>query len=331
MTDRTGNMVAVAVQGIGGMNAFNAGALQTFREHGIRPDILSVTSGAILSAYYYLDEQNLQALAEFYTKYFQETSEDGVPDEVKFMQYALTGMPDVFRTISPLERYMTSFPLLTWSDWLSFWFPAKTYESIRPDSFFEEIANRFASSDIGIIANAYHFAKDKAVLYTNHAAREKTELSIGEDDNYIVKDMSADGIKSCLQLIQYGEYNGEYDGAYQYNPVLGPLTVADHIILITVETIEKSLKPITSYFDVEDFKLKMLFKNAIYAELNSIELINRLIKEGKLVDSKYKSIQVSMIQPNEYRGYFDYFVETPTFFANGKEQAEEFLNTTAIV
>lgn len=109
MTDRTGNMVAVAVQGIGGMNAFNAGALQTFRERGV-------------------------------------------------------------------------FPLLTWSDWLSFWLPAKTYESIRPDSFFEEIANRFASSDIGIIANAYHFAKDKAVLYMNHAAREKTELVIGADD-----------------------------------------------------------------------------------------------------------------------------------------------------
>ena len=319
-------MLALAVQGIGGMNAFNAGVLQTCRDEGLRPDILSVTSGAILSAYYYLDEQNPQALADFYERYFRSVNESGMPDEMKFMQYALTGMPDVFRPIPLWERYLKSFPLMTWNDWMSFCFPAQIYESTRPETFFAEVAERFAQSDIGIIANAYHFPKDKAVLYTNEAARRKTELTIGESEAYIVKDMSADGIRSCLQLVQYGDYNGEYDGAYQYNPVLSPLTVADHIVLVTVESIETSLKPLSTYFDVEDFKLKMLFKNAIYAELNQIELINKLIKEGKITDTKYKPIHVSVIQPNKYRGYFDYFVETPMFFENGRERAKEFLH-----
>jgi hypothetical protein len=321
-------MLAVGVQGIGGMNAFNAGVLQTFRERGMRPDLLSVTSGAILSAYYYLDE-NPYALEEFYEKYFQEMN-DGIPDEAKFMQYAMTGMPDVFRTITPWERYIKSFPILTWNDWLAFCFPAKTYESIRHDSFFETIARRFYGSDIGIICNAYHYQKDKAILYVNPAAREKTELTLGEHESYIVKEVCTDGIKSCLQLLQYGEYNGEYDGAYQYNPVLSPLTVADHIILVTVEPIETSLKPISTYFDVEDFKLKMLFKNAIYAELNGIELINKLIRQGKIQDPNYKPIHVSTIQPSEYRGYFDYFVETPLFFANGKERAAAFFESTTV-
>ena len=150
-----------------------------------------------------------------------------------------------------------------------------------PDEFYQNIANRFLASSTGIFTNAYHYEKDKPVLYLNATAFAITGQDVGENENYLVKEITADGIRNCLQLFQYGDRNGEYDGAYQLNPVIDPLTVADKIVLVTVESIEKSLKKIENYFDTQDFLLKMLFKNAIHAEFNGIRLVNKLIREGK--------------------------------------------------
>jgi hypothetical protein len=102
-----------------------------------------------------------------------------------------------------------------------------------------------------------------------------------------------------------------------------------------VEPLGKSLAPIENYFDIEDFQLKMLFKNALYAELNDIYQINKLIEYGnKLVRpesetkpyKEYKPIKVQTIQPTIHRGYFEYFVETPEFYQDGVSQTKKFID-----
>lgn len=321
-------MLALAIQGIGGMNAFAAGVLQEFRNRGVYPDIISATSGSILSAYYYLDSDPKAIL-----RYYEQVSTKDVnswPDEVQFFQNVLWGISGVFRPISPMERFIENFPFIQPKSWLNTLFPAKVYQPMFPDAFYENIANRFLTSSTGIITNAYHYDKDKPVLYLNPTAFAITGLEVGENENYLVKEITVDGIRNCLQLLQYGDRNGEYDGAYQLNPVIHPLTVVDKIVLITVESIERSLKKIENYFDTQDFLLKMLFKNAIHAELNGIRLVNKLIQEGKLSKEYYHEIDVQVVQPSTYRGYFNYFIEDLPFFQDGIDQGKKFFENNFI-
>jgi hypothetical protein len=328
-------MLALALQGIGGMNSFAAGTLQTLRKEGIKPDLISATSGAILSAYYFL-QKDTNAIEKHYDEYFK-SEENGIPTFSKFMQYASLGVPGKFSPnyLNIMERFSDNWPLLKSEEWINFCFPNKIYKSEFPQQFFDDIANCFSTNEeVGIIINAYNAHNDQAVLYVNERARAlNPELTTNE--NFEVKPITPDGVRACLQLLQYGDFQGEYDGAYQYNPVLYPLVEADEIILVTVAPLGKSLDSIDNLFDIEDFKLKMLFKNALYAELNEISRINKLIEYGnKLVRpesenkpyKEYKTIKVQSIQPTIHRGLFEYFVETREFYEDGVSQAKKFIH-----
>ncbi|QIZ06963.1 patatin-like phospholipase family protein [Priestia megaterium] len=327
-------MLALALQGIGGMNSFAAGVLQTLRKEGVKPDLISATSGAILSAYYFL-QKDTNAIEKHYDEYFK-SEENGIPTLFKFMQYAYLGVPNKFSPnyLNVIERLSDNWPFLRSEEWINFCFPNKIYKSEFPQQFFDDIANCFSTNEeVGIIMNAYNVNNDQAVLYVNERAWDTMELT--KRGNFEVKPITPDGVRACLQLLQYGDYKGEYDGAYQYNPVLSPLVVADEIILATVAPLGKSLDQIDNFFDIEDFKLKMLFKNALYAELNDISRINKLIEYGnKLVRpesenkpyKEYKSIKVQTIQPTIHRGLFEYFVETREFYEDGVSQAKKFID-----
>lgn len=328
-------MLALALQGIGGMNAFAAGVLQTLRKEGVKPDLISATSGAILSAYYLL-QKDPNAIEKYYDEYFK-SEENGIPTFFKFMQYAYLGIPKKFSPnyLNAFERLSDNWPFLKLEEWINFCFPNKIYKSEFPQQFFDDIAHFFSTNEeVGIIMNAYNVNNDQAVLYVNERALNTMELT--KRENFEVKPITPDGVRACLQLLQYGDFKGEYDGAYQYNPVLSPLVVADEIILVTVAPLGKSLDPIDNFFDIEDFKLKMLFKNALYAELNDISRINKLIEYGnKLVRpesenkpyKEYKPIKVQTIQPTIHRGLFEYFVETREFYEDGISQAKKFIDT----
>jgi hypothetical protein len=200
-----------------------------------------------------------------------------------------------------------------------------------PRSVFQEVADCFNASDIGIIANAYNYRTGKAVVYVNQAASEALRGSRfaidSHSDSFEVQPISADGITACLQLIQYGPYQDQYDGAYQYNPVIPPLKKAKDVMLITVVPITRPLKPIEHYFDIEDFKLKMMFVNAISSELASTELINRFIDQGIITDKSIERTRLHLIEPEMVKGYFDYFVGDPDMFEHGYQQAEEMLKS----
>lgn len=315
-------LLAIALQGIGGMNSFASGVLDVFKKNQIEPDLISATSGAIISAFHYLYPDKG---AERYNQVFN-TGYGPWVDRANLIWSFYFGMPGMFRPLYQWERYLKEFPLDTPQKWLNFFFPSQAYVSLVSDDFFGFLAEGFAESKTGIIINSYNYFEDKAILYVNEAARKKALLKLLEYQDIEVKEMCTDGVIAGLRLLQLGDYKGEYDGAYQYNPILYPLVVSDHIIVVTVQPIHKAIqKRLENNFDQEDFKLKMLFKNSLNAQLDEIELINTLIRDKKLNNPKYKEVKIDIIQPTIEQGFFDYYIESQELYDDGVKQAELFL------
>jgi hypothetical protein len=123
-------VVAMALGGLGGFNAHDAGVLAAAHECGLQPDIITCTSGAI-----------------FWTDLFL-TNPGRIRDEVEqqveevsgatAVQVAVLGDPGVFAPAyaSWWERCFAppSGPPLR--DLLDRLFPAQVYESTRPETFF---------------------------------------------------------------------------------------------------------------------------------------------------------------------------------------------------
>ncbi len=335
--------ISLGIQGIGGMNGFSAGALYYLRtKTDIKPELVSITSGAIMTFFHYLNADPEKLKEMFYTE-AQERLNQGLftpfihPDNAKIAQFfnaAMFGIPGVFRPKNMFDRLeeLRQMDIGTYASpnqWIRMMFPSAIYEKTMPSSVFQEIADCFNASDIGIIANAYNYRTGKAIVYVNQAASDALQGSrfqIGSySDSFEIHPISSDGIAACLQLIQYGPYQDQYDGAYQYNPIIPPLKKAKDVMLITVVPITRPLKPIDHYFDIEDFKLKMMFVNAISSELASTELINSFIDQGIITDKSIEKTRLHLIEPEMVKGYFDYFVGDPKMFEHGYQQAEEML------
>lgn len=313
-------MLAIALQGISGMNFFASGVLEEFNRNKIKPDIISASSGAIVSAYHFLYPE--EDIIRF-NQYFSSGYGAGF-DRVNLVLALMFGKRKVFRPVYPWEKWMKEFPFEKPEKWINFCFPAQSHVPLFPKDIFETIAAGFEASETGILINAYDYINDKAIVYINSAAREKIGEKLSYYNEIVIKSMSVQGVIASMQFLQFGDFQGQYDGSYQYNPLLYPLVIADHIILVTAQPFKKALKErLGSIFDQEDFKLKMLYKNSLYAQLNQIQLINKLVRK-KLLPPEYKDVTINIIQPSMDRGYFDYYIESQEFFDEGVEQAQIF-------
>ncbi len=325
---------ALALQGIGGMNSFSAGILAYLRKEKIVPSMVSVTSGAISTFFHYLDEdeKKLENLFkhgnEHYTKSIVSKEMQGM---LLFYKYVTKGMPGIFKNV-PMWKRLQNCSISDFSnpfELINILSPAQTMESQIKDEYFENIAERYCKSNIPIITNAYNYDTGKAVIFLNPAGQKRlkdTRFKIGENDDFSVREISPEAIKGALQLVQFGPYKGMLDGAYQYNPFLAPLKTMDKLFLVTVVPITKPLKPMENTFDVEDFKLKMLFLNSIFSEIHNIDLLNKLIENKIINHESMHKIDFNIIEPGLQKGFFDYFVEDVDLFEDGFRKAEIFKN-----
>lgn len=323
---------ALGLQGIGGMNSFSAGVLTYLRKESITPKMISVSSGAIASLYHYLDkdpnklEEIYKANNKNYVKHFISKEMQGM---LHFSKALSCGIHGKFRAV-PLSERMENCDFKDWFNpfsLLNMMAPAKVFESLFEDEFFEKIATRFCESDISIICNAYNYETGKAVIFLNPAAEKvlkNTRFVVGYNDEFTVQKICPDAIRGSLQLVQFGPYKGMLDGAYQYNPFIAPLKIMKKIFLVTVVPLKKPLRPLESSFDVEDFKIKMLFLNSIFSEIANIALINRFIDTGIITHEAIHKIDLTIIEPSVHKGFFDYFVEDIELFNDGLEKAQRF-------
>jgi hypothetical protein len=330
--------IGLGVQGIGGMNSFAAGALYFLRKNKIKVNAISMTSGGIGSVFGFLNDdgdylkkvsmdENHNYKRSFFSREMQGLN--------IFLQRMLNGLPKVYRNTNFFERMETLKDVdpLDPFGFLNFLMPAKCFESEIPFSAFEGMSTAFQKSNIPIMTNAYNYKTGKTAVIINDASDkylEGTRFKAGKNKEFEVYKMDANYIKAALQLIQFGLHMDMMDGAYQYNPFIAPLKKNTDIVIICVVPLSSPLKKLENTFDIEDFKLKMMFNNAISSEISNINLINKLIDEKVITDKSFKKINVHIIEPKIHKGFFDYFVEDVYMFQNGYDEAEKIFSKLSV-
>src|SRR5438874_2671442 len=144
--------VGLALGGIGGFNAHDAGVLRAAYDVGVRPDVISCTSGAIFWAHQFL------------------TDPEGIPAEVErqaaavqganALAVAALGYPKIFAPAyrQYWARWMTPWNPFSLTDLFDRLLPAQVYEPTRTTADFEQMARDFRGTNIPVIFNAYAIA-----------------------------------------------------------------------------------------------------------------------------------------------------------------------------
>ena len=327
---------ALALQGIGGMNSFAAGVLSHLKKENIKPKMISVSSGAMAPLYRYLDDDENkleQIYKENNTNYKKQVISKEMQGMMHFAKAVTHGIPGIYRTI-PLWENLQKCEIKDLFDPFSLMkivSPAQTFESELTEEFFEKIAECFCKSDISIITNAYNYETGKAVIFLNPAAEKTlkgTRFEVGSEDEFTVQKICPDAIRGAMQLVQFGPYKGMLDGAYQFNPFIAPLKIMHKLFLVTVVPLKKPLGPLETKYDVEDFKLKMMFLNSIFSEISNMNLINSLVDAKIITHEKIHRIDFEIIEPSVHKGFFDYFVEDIELYNDGLRKAQLFIRNT---
>lgn len=360
MSSRPEETVAFALGGLAGNNAHGAGFLQAALDHGVRPQMISCTSGQILwvSRYLELTEPAAQAGAEE-TKSLRQQFEDdrasvqrtGNPD-IDLGLLAMFGKEGVFRPLRPTEWYADWLHnaatvvgdvlaprsrVMLAQAWLSL-FPSRLLVPDFPNEFYEHIAKVFLESKIGIAFNSYNPREGKEYVYLNDAAREQLHQHSPtrrygpghpsphhRDRTY--REITETAVRDGLWLYQYGferKASGFVDGAYFRGVMLAELTPANLIYAVRPLCRRWDAPLPTCYPEVEDLKTEVGFNGAYAAELGQIRLINKLLSDGAFPRQKacrYHHVEVEEIELEMQRGYFDYVMESSEVFERAHTEA----------
>jgi hypothetical protein len=318
-------VVGMALGGVGGFNAHDAGVLAAAHECELRPDIITCTSGAI-----------------FWTHLFL-TNPGGIRDEVQrqadavkgvnALQVAVLGYPGVFR-----PAYASY-----WARWFDpRWgplvrglfdrlFPAQLYEPTGPKEIFDQMAADLVGTPTPVMFNAYAVKSGRELVFCNDAAfgfigrssperRKRKHVIPGEDMSTEYLPIDGEAVRAALWLSLYGfshRYQGEItiDGAYQRQLIMSELTDCDVIYAIKPQASAWRDRAPGNYFEVQDFNTEMWLNTSFAAEVAGLWAAKR--------DPARGPIQIEPITMHRPLGYFNYFVERLPNYSEGYEQAKE--------
>jgi hypothetical protein len=335
--------VAFALAGLGGFNAHGAGFLAASTKWGVKPDLVTVTSGQIAVLADWLQAKDLRAS-------LISPGREGNP--LAQLQTAFLGYPGVFRPayFEAIAR-LASWPSMddsfmrTVADRL---LPAQEYVPERSDADFKGIADLFNASDIGIVFNSYDPKAGRGSLYGNDAARgllpkqkkitnkhaaHVRESKLPHDMRYVsdvarerdIHPITAVAVKSALWLSLYGFQNipgGQMDGAYYRSCIVSELHVFDRIFVARPLANGWSDKQPSNWFDVQDWNTEMWFSVGYKAEVDALRRINDLIEAGAITDDTFKKVELIEIEPETPAGYFHFFIERDEVYDRAFELSE---------
>lgn len=129
-----------------------------------------------------------------------------------------------------------------------------------------------------------------------------TNVRTGRGEIFSGARLSADAVmaSACLPLLfKAVEIDGQHywDGGYSGNPALHPLiyqTETSDILLVQINPIEHLELPHSGQEIMERMN-EVTFNASLLAELRAIEFVRRLLAEGKLDASRYKSVRMHRI------------------------------------
>lgn len=316
MNDR--QVVGMALGGVGGFNAHDAGVLAAAHECGLRPDIVTCTSGAI-----------------FWTHLFL-TNPGGIREEVKRQANAVSGANALRVAVLGDPRVFRPAYASYWRRWFSLptgpplralfdrFFPAQLYEPARPKEFFDQMARDLRATPMPVMFNAYAVHSGRELVFCNEPAfgflgrqpNEQRHHEIpGEDMLTEYRPIDAEAVRAALWLSLYGfsnRYQGEtaIDGAYQRQLIMSELKDCDVIYAIKPQASAWRDRAPGNYFEVQDFNTEMWFNSSFAAEVAGIWAAKR-------------DPQITPITMQRPLGYFNYFVERLPNYTEGYEQAKK--------
>ena len=337
--------IAFALAGLGGFNAHGAGFLSAAGKWGVKPELVTATSGQIFVLADWLGGKK-----DLRTSLISP-GQDGNP--FTQLQTAFLGYPGVFRPAyrEALER-LASFPsthenfFRTVADRL---LPAQEYVPERTEADFQGTADLFNQSAIGVVFNSYEPKTGKGFLYGNDAARKllPPEKAIANThaahvrasdlphdmryvsevtDEHEIHPITAEAVKSALWLSLYGFQNipgGRMDGAYYRSCIVSELHVFDRVFVARPLANGWYTRLPSNWFDVQDWNCEMWFSVGYKAEVDALKRINDLIDAGVIKDDKFKKVELIEIEPETPAGYFHYFVERNTVYDRAFETSEK--------
>ena len=221
--------------------------------------------------------------------------------------------------------------------------PAQLYKPTRSADTFNELADTFNASHIGVVFNACNPTTGEGVLFGNDAARErmKTETSIGILSDQTSRDpripkpsgkeqailaITPMAVESALWLSLYGFANipnRQMDGAYHRSCILSELHNFDRVIVCRplANGWSRDAWP-KSYFDVQDWNTEMWFSVGYKAEVDAMKRINSLVDSGAINDPSYRLVDIHEVEPTTPAGYFNYFIERGSVFEDARSKAD---------
>ncbi len=337
--------VAFAMGGLAGNNAHGAGFLQAALDRGVDPLMISCTSGQILWVSRYLKVASGQAEMDLKGMLREDVRAVNPTGNVNvaLANLAVFGKPGVFvparveylcdlmENASDTWRHLwTSAPNLPLAqEWLEL-FPCRYLVPDFPPAFFQEIAEVFRSSAIGIAFNSYNPSTGEEHVYLNDRAREllharsrgrghKYDPGCRSDyrDRTTYQDIDAAAVRDGLWLYQYGfdsRENRFVDGAYFRGLILSELAVAGRIFCV---------RPINHRWQgdlprnvpgLEDLKTEIGFDGSYCGERYQIQLVNKLLGAKAVDADRYHPIDLQEIEIRQPRGFFDYLFESEQVF-----------------
>lgn len=336
--------VAFALGGLAGNNAHGAGFLQAALDHGVKPDLLSCTSGQLRWVYLYLCAlQGAGSLREELAKDIAGLELFHQPD-ADLVHLALHGRPGVFRLASyelALDTYknmLTAFVDMAHNWGRTFYFkeflgtlPARTLVPQFEDTFFSKISDALVGSDIAILFNSYDPRQGIEYVHLNPEAQRRLGLSPGERKSYrprtIYRDTTPQYVRDGLWLYQYGFGEGftSIDGAYYRQIILSELSDADRIYVARPINNKWVGELPSSMLELEDMKTEITFNGTYHTERDRLLLVNKWIRAGVLDAEAYHPIDLYELEIETQASFFDYiFEKMPTFTAAHELAARAF-------
>jgi hypothetical protein len=308
--------LAFALAGLAGFNTHGAGFLTAAGQLGVKPDIVTATSGQIVVLGEWLRGTDLKT-------FLIDPNQPRGPIGTLFT--ACFGDPGIFRPATPeYWRRWSRWPA-TPSEVAARLLPAQEYVPLRSAAYLNGIADLLSAAPFGVVFNAYDPKAGTRALFGNEPAR--TLWSDGP-----LRPITGGAIAAALWLSLYGFEglpDGLMDGAYQRPCIVAELHRFDRIYAVRPLAQGWRGKVPQSWFDVQDWQYEMWFSAGYAAEVADMQRVNELIEEGALTDPRYRKVELIEVATDHPAGYFNYFTERPQVFDAAYRKAREILEQHA--
>ena len=166
-----------------------------------------------------------------------------------------------------------------------------------------------------------------------------TNVRTGRGRIFRSQELGADAVmaSACLpQLFRAVEVDGEHywDGGYSGNPALYPLiyeTACSDMLLVQINPIDSETVPSTAS-EIMDRMNEVTFNAGLLSESRAIDFVRRLLAEGRLDASRYKSVLLHRIDGGAALSQFGASSKTRAdsmfvrkLFALGRQEGERWI------